>query len=177
METDGETSMGYKDACAKSCGSCVLHFLSMPSSNVPSFIKFPFNSYFGVMLRKSLKSTNQHLFGMKWVLWFRVHCTSSQYRLQLYLVSLKFLLNVFWVMLQTIIQSITIQRAITQMVPNVELWFLCTTLPLNALFFCTRFHLISLGVLEKCSWQEVGTDGHTDKQFHYYRPPFVGHKK
>ena len=83
----------------------------------------------------------------------------------------------FLVMLQTIIQSITLQRAITQKVPKIELWFLCTSLPLNALFFWTRFHLISLGVLEKCSWQEVETDGHTDEQFHYYRPPFVGHKK
>ena len=44
----------------------------------------------------------------------------------------------------------------------LELYFLCTALPLNSLYQCTKFHSISFSCFELCSRQNSG--GQTDRQ-------------
>ena len=60
------------------------------------------------------------------------------------------------VMPRTKIQrSKNLQRAITQKIDGIELWFLYTALVLNVIYLCVKFEVASFYILEVMSWTKT----------------------
>jgi len=117
---------------AYSYGSCALHFSSMRSIclwNLKSVAWILFELYAPDKIQEWKWTKGNNSESMKLWVMVLVHCTSPHeiYLLMKFQVSS---LNTFWVMLRTKVKNENKQRTITPKVWYLELWFLCTALPL-----------------------------------------------